>query len=285
MELPFVWQYCTYWRGQPNSPVPLQSFTADHLSQLKEIQPEGWQPIAPVFQFYLESSFCFPISFFADGNLAGVGVIIFHGTTAWLAHIIVSPGHRNKGIGSQITRALIERAEKQSCKTISLIATSLGEPVYTKLGFRKELDYIFLQHKKPAYKVSQSSLPYEEQYYNQILTLDREVSGEDRTSLLMPHLRDSRIMLSQEKISGFYIPALGEGLVIAEDSTTGLALLSERLTPEKNRIAVPSENISAIDFLAKREYSEFLRGSRMYLGEKLTWQPAKLYSRIGGNLG
>lgn len=265
--------------------MSVQSFTTANLDQLKDLQPEGWQPIAPVFQFYLQSSFCSPIGFFISGKLAGVGAIIFHGNTAWLAHIIVSPTHRNKGIGAQITKTLIHHAEEKHCKTISLLATALGEPVYTKLGFIKELDYIFLQHPKPMPRVSPSILSYDDHYQEQILKLDREVSGEDRASLLKPHLKDSRIISAHGQLTGFYLPTLGEGLVIAEDSETGIALLTARLTSDKNRIAVPAENKSAVDFLQAQGYSESLRGTRMYLGGKLFWQPYKLYSRIGGNLG
>jgi len=265
--------------------VPVQSFTKENLNQLKDIQPEGWQPIAPVFQFYLQSSFCTPIGFFMEEKLAGVGAVIFHRDTAWLAHIIVNPVYRNQGIGAQITKALIQHAENKNCKTTSLLATPLGEPVYAKLGFKKELDYIFLQHPKPENTINQSFLRYDDQYRKQILELDFRVSGEDRTSLLEPHLSDSKIISLSRKIAGFYLPTLGEGLVVAEDPKTGIALLTSRLTPEKNRIAIPTENKSALDFLLTRGYTEFLKGSRMYLGDKLHWQPHKLYSRIGGNLG
>jgi GNAT superfamily N-acetyltransferase len=265
--------------------VSIQPFTVEDLTLLQDIQPEGWKPIAPVFQFYLQSSFCFPIRFSIDGNLAGVGSIIFHGETAWLAHIIVSPSHRNKGLGTHITKALIDHAERRQCKTISLLATTLGEPVYAKLGFIKELDYLFLQHPKPEHVLSQSIHSYTTPHREQLLKLDLEVSGEDRKELLNPHLKNSRTISVDGQLAGFYIPTLGEGLVVAEDSKTGLTLLSERLTVEKNRIAVPSQNKSAIDFLLAQGYSEFSKGSRMYLGDKLAWQPSKLYSRIGGNLG
>jgi len=265
--------------------VLIESLTAEDISQVSSIQPEGWQPITSVFQFYLQSSFCFPLKCSIDDQLVGVGTTILHNHTAWLAHIIVSPDYRNRGIGAQITKSLIQIAEKYYCKTISLLATALGEPVYAKLGFKKESEYFFLQNGKIESQPDQIILPYDIQYLKSILKLDRVVSGEDRSKLLAPHLQNARVIMHDEKVEGMYLPTLGEGLVIAENEKSGLALLTERLTPEKNRIALPVENSVTIDFLTAHGYSEFLKGSRMYLGDKLSWQPSKLFSRIGGNLG
>src|SRR5690242_17103555 len=126
----------------------IESLTNEDLPQVSGLQPEGWPSIIPSYQFYLQSSFCFPLKLSVDNQLAGVGTAIVHANTAWLAHIIVDPRQRNKGIGTDITKALIQLAEKYYCRTILLLATTLGEPVYTKLGFRKELDYIFLHNGK-----------------------------------------------------------------------------------------------------------------------------------------
>ncbi|HEY3402286.1 MAG TPA: GNAT family N-acetyltransferase [Ohtaekwangia sp.] len=262
----------------------IESLATEDISQVSSIQPEGWQPITPSFQFYLQSPFCFPLKCTIDEQLVGLGATILHNQTAWLAHIIVSPAHRNKGIGTQITKALIQIAEKYYCKTILLLATTLGEPVYAKLGFKKEMDYIFLQNGKVEKQSDQVTHSYDETYRKSILKLDRMVSGEDRSKILIPHLTNARMVIHDEKIGGVYLPTLGEGLVIAENEKSGIALLTERLS-DKSSVALPTENSTAIAFLITQGYSEFLRGSRMYLGEKLSWQPTKLYSRIGGNLG
>lgn len=262
----------------------IESLTHEDLPQVSHIQPEGWSPVIPSFQFYLESSFCYPVKYTVNDKLIGVGATILHHQTAWLAHIIVDAQYRGKGIGTQITKALIQIAEKYYSKTILLTATTLGEPVYTKLGFKKELDYLFLQQGTWAEPATETIHAYEEVYRKQILKLDRDISGEDRSKLLAPHLLRARLILQQGKVQGMYLPTLGEGLVIAENQAAGISLLSERLTPEKNRIALPAEN-TIIDLMKRHGYTEFLKGSRMYLGEKLTFQPSKIYSRIGGNLG
>jgi len=265
--------------------VIVESLTPEDLPQVSNLQPEGWPPISPSFQFYLQSPFCHPIKLLLDSHVVGIGTTILHHHTAWLAHIIVNPAYRNKGIGTQITSALIQIAERHHAKTILLLATALGEPVYSKLGFQKELDYIFLQNGKIEESPGQIIHPFQEKYQHQLLTLDKIISGEDRHQLLLPHLPNARLILAHERVQGFLLPSLGEGLVIAESTNAGLTLLTERLTSDKNRIALPAENNAAIDFLKANGYSEFLKGTRMYRGEKLAWQPSKIFSRIGGNLG
>jgi GNAT superfamily N-acetyltransferase len=266
--------------------VLIESLTFNDLPQVSSLQPEGWPSITPSYQFYLQSSFCFPLKLSADDQLLGIGTTILHQHTAWLAHIIVSPQHRNKGLGTQITKALIQIAEKYYCKTILLIATTLGEPVYTKLGFRKELDYIFLSNGHVEKPSDEATQPFHEKYQKQMLALDKSISGEDRHKLLMPHLQQSRLIINHEHIEGFFLPTLGEGLVVADNTSAGLTLLTERLRlTDRNRIALPESNQDAIQFLKTMNYCEFLKGSRMCLGEELIWQPSKIFSRIGGNLG
>ena len=63
----------------------------------------------------------------------------------WLAHINVQPGNRNHGLGKLITQFLVDEAQAKNCDTIYLIATDLCEPVYKKVGFETETDYLFLK--------------------------------------------------------------------------------------------------------------------------------------------
>src|SRR5690349_19771365 len=96
----------------------IESLTHQDLHRVSHIQPEGWPPVTPSFQFYLQSAFCFPVKYTLDDQLIGVGATILHHQTAWLAHIIVDAHYRGKGIGTQLTKALIQIAEKYYSKSI-----------------------------------------------------------------------------------------------------------------------------------------------------------------------
>lgn len=136
------------------------SFTKDDLQKIPSMQPEDWSDIGPSWQFDCDSDFCFPVKAMMGNEMVGIGNAIIYGNTAWLAHIIVHKQYRNNGIGSAVTKALIDLVCKTSCDTILLIATALGEPVYKKLGFDIQTKYVFLMKAKfpRQFNLQQSSV-------------------------------------------------------------------------------------------------------------------------------
>ncbi len=262
------------------------TLTTGDLPQLKELQPDSWPDITPYFEFYLNAPFCQPIKVIDGSSITGIGTTIMHRDSAWLAHIIVHPEFRNRGIGGLITKSLTEMVDISTHSTISLIATPMGEPVYKKAGFLRETDYLFFKNEKYTFAPEENSsiANATPDLYPEILRLDKKASGEDRSVLLEPHLPKIRIFRSSNSISGFYAPTLGEGLVVAENDTAGIALLKLKLQALPFSV-VPSENEAAIQFLPDNGFQQFLRGTRMRIGKKLDFKPAMLYGRIGGNLG
>jgi GNAT superfamily N-acetyltransferase len=260
------------------------SLTEDDLPSIKQLQPGGWSDILPHTMFYLKASFCFPIKVLEGDTIAGIGTTILHGRTAWLAHIIVHPDYRNRGVGKLITQTLVDSLKNTSCETVLLIATVLGEPVYKKLGFEKETEYIFLKDGNIPSEHSADIVSFSDHYRDDLLNLDRQVSGEVRHQLLLSHLASAHLFVKDQILLGYYLPYLGDGLVIAKTPEAGLALLTLRSTWE-NKFVLPLDNKTGLDFLLPHGYQEYSRGARMWLGKKLTWDPTMLYNRIGGNFG
>lgn len=264
--------------------LKIEPVTSADINEIALLQPPTWLSILPSFEFYLASDFCFPKKCTINNKIVGIGATIVHGQTAWLAHIIVDPGQRNKGIGFAITQALIDSLKNTDCETISLIATQLGEPVYKKSGFEVEMEYTYLRNGRTLLPENDSIVPYKEKYKNELLELDRFVSAESRSRLLAPHLTKSFIIVSEEKLQGFFLPTLGDGLIIASTPESGLEFLLLKYA-KGGPAAMPIENKTGIDFLLSQGYTEHARGTRMRLGKKINWQADKIYSRIGGNLG
>jgi N-acetylglutamate synthase-like GNAT family acetyltransferase len=254
------------------------------LHDVRALQPEGWGDIMPHIEFYIQSPFCYPIKVVVDNKLIGIGTTIIHTDTAWLAHIIVSVENRNQGIGKLITESLLQSALTQGCTTVFLIATALGAPVYSKSGFQTEGEYVFLKELNVPSGFEKDTRSYSNHHKKEILEFDRRVSGEDRSKILQSHLKNAHIVLSQNRIEGYYLPSLGEGLIIADNFDAGIALLQRRIVVEQ-RVVLPAENKPAIAYLLQHGAKEFLRGTRMWYGQKKSWNPSKIYSRIGGNLG
>lgn len=262
----------------------ISTFSLKELPHLAHLQPEGWPPIQPHYKFYAESGFSFPIKCTIGNDIAGIGSVIFHKETAWLAHIIVDKKFRNQGVGTRITQQLIDIAKKRPCKSILLVATSLGEPVYKKLGFEKESEYIFYSGGMTDSYDNTGIQAYHPDFLQKILELDHILSGENREKLILPHVTQSYLITNNAELSGFYMPGLGEGLIAARNIEAGVALMKLKHRDGTQAI-VPEKNHPANSFLINHGFSEFRRGIRMWLGEYVQWRPEMQFGRIGGNLG
>ncbi|MFI5151232.1 MAG: GNAT family N-acetyltransferase [Bacteroidia bacterium] len=266
--------------------IQLTPFEEQDLIQLDELQPQGWQDLKITFQNYLKSGICFPFKHMNGDKLIGIGASIIHRDTAWLGHIIVHPGYRNKGIGLEITQALAEFSHAQYCNTIYLIATELGAPVYVKAGFETETEYLFYKdiNLLTEHPVSEYIAATSDADITQILSLDKLASGEDRAEHLSAYLKGSFVYRKDDGIEGFYLPAWGDGLITARNGSAGLELMKLRLM-QQDSACFPAENIVASAYFKETGYKACRTAKRMRLGVKRPWKPTMLFNRIGGNLG
>jgi RimJ/RimL family protein N-acetyltransferase len=266
--------------------VIIQPLSPDDISQIPPLLPPGWDTAMPAIKFYTTSEFCFPIKLTMDNKIVGTGTTIIHRDVAWLAHILVHPDHRNQGIGRFITQRLVETANEKNCKTIYLLATELGEPVYRKIGFEPETEYVTYKGELQieAWVDTHNIVTYADHLKEPISTLDTRVSGEDRMFHLEQHLSSGFVYVVDNIVEGYYLPTLGDGLIIATTSEAGHALMTLRMTT-KDFAVFPMDNESATAYIQQHSFTEIRRQKRMRLGVKRNWQPAYIYNRIGGNLG
>ena len=264
----------------------IQPLKPDDLPQIPALLPPGWDTAMPAIQFYTTSDFCFPIKVTMDNKMVGTGTSIIHRDVAWLAHILVHPDHRNQGIGKMITKTLVEIANDKRCDTIYLLATELGEPVYRKIGFEPETEYVTYRREmqNEVYVDAGNIITYTDHLKEQISMIDRLVSGEDRLFHLETHLSNGFVYVVNNNVEGYYLPTMGDGLIIATTGKAGQAFMSLRLTT-KDFAVFPIDNVSAATFIQQHPFTEVRRQKRMRLGRKRNWQPEYIYNRIGGNLG
>ena len=71
----------------------------------------------------------------ADGEIVGTGVLSVNGSVGWIGTIWVEPAWRRRGVGMALTQATIDTAESAGCRTLLLVATDAGRPLYEKIGF------------------------------------------------------------------------------------------------------------------------------------------------------
>ena len=118
-------------------------FTNKDIPYILPLQPDGWPDLRTEFKFYTKNDFCHPVKVVDRARVIGIGVLIVFERTGWLAHIIVDSEKRNRGIGRFIVHRLLDMAKEKKCRSVSLIATDLGYPVYLKAGFVEQTRYLF----------------------------------------------------------------------------------------------------------------------------------------------
>jgi GNAT superfamily N-acetyltransferase len=264
-----------------------QEFTEEDIAYLPALEPEGWGDIRPRFAYFLKSDCCKPIKIEEDGRPVAVGAAIFHADTAWLACIITHGEYRNRGLGSAITRGLIESVDRKRYTTIYLDATEFGYPVYLKQGFEVEGQYAHLKREGAALSHSHSTQvqPFTENLRDAAYALDRLVSGEDRRGVMADFLTDAQVYIGTKgDLQGVYLPAWSDGPIIAATDDAGFALMQVRIATRPVAI-LPLGNTEGLKYLHENGYNMYKTSRRMILGPRRIWHPEHLYNRISGALG
>ena len=286
----------------------IRPFTRTDLDRISGLQPDGWYDVTPVFRFYVDVPFCLPFKIEDESGITALGCAILHLETAWLAHIIVAPDARRKGLGRTMTRALIHCAEQQGRATQLLIATEMGAPLYASLGFRRTCDYGFFRLREPVAEtlpghrpedgpehrpeavsthLPDSVRPLEAADIAPILALDLGATGENRESLLRHQGGRGWVYVAPNsgKVHGFYLPELGDGLIVADDDEAGVELMRVRMMHTSGRPALPVGNGTAVGFLAASGYELERTAPRMVRGGEDSLNHGMVFNRVGGNLG
>jgi len=256
------------------------------IDKLPSIQPPTWYDIRPIHKFYVQAPHCYVFKAEIGRDMVGAGTVIIHDDVAWLAHILVHENHRKKGIGRAISEHVLNVALNKGIKTVYLKATDLGAPVYIKIGFEVETEYLI--YKEFTIDTTQPTdihiQPYKVDYKDAVLALDKRISGENRIDDLHFYLKSAFVYLNNKTIEGVYFPECGEGLIIAENARAGTALMYKRLQT-KDVVLFPQENTNAKAFMDGLNIKPKGCIKRMIYGERRPTQLSGIYNRIGGNLG
>lgn len=271
----------------PDTGFTIRAFEADDTARISFLQPEGWEDIVPFFEFYLQVPFCRPVIGVCNEAIAGVGCAIVNGPSGWIAHIIVGDEYRRRGYGRAITEHCINGLERAGCETQLLIATAAGEPLYRALGFTTVSIYNFYHAPRIAAGTDPRIRPLRKGDAEAVFDLDRELMGEDRRHVLEWYGTGGWGFFDAPAsgLRGFYLPAAGEGLIIARDDDAGTALLALKHSKRACKTVLPGENARGNEFLVSLGCDRYIEAPRMIRGRPIGWHPRALFSRIGGWYG
>jgi len=240
------------------------------------------------FAVHFGRSYFHPIVAETDVALAGIANALIFGGSAWLGNIIVAPAHRRQGLGTALTQKLIDNCLKRGCRHQLLIATEMGRPVYQALGFRQTGEYVFLKHGRPVASPDMTHIrPVEPQDSVAIAALDRRATAENRKPMLEHFLNGGMVHWSgvPARLDGFYLPAFGQGPVLADNEGAGSALLRFKHSRKEADACLPAVNAAAIEFLKSMDFTEVRRAPRMALGGDVAWDYKMVFARGAGYCG
>ncbi len=288
--------------------VELRALRREEIGQVEGFPPPEWSfAFAPFLERHLGASYFEAVVAESDERIVGVGNAIINGRVpeprdlgagtstrgqnrvAWLGNIIVPPSERGRGIGSRITQRLIDLGRERGATTLLLIATDLGVPVYRKLGFETSSLYRFYRGERvegPAPRMPRVRRLRSDDR-GAVLELDARISGEDRAAFLSGFLEGGWVCEGEQSgsVDGFYLPALGAGLVVAASEESGLELLRLRVQGAPASVVAPDGNSAAQRWLLSHGYKETATAPRMHLGPEVDWRPDRIFSRGAGYCG
>jgi GNAT superfamily N-acetyltransferase len=226
--------------------------------------------------------------FVADtgGRPVGASACIAFDGTGWIGAVGVVPEARNQGIGAALTEAAVEWLRQAGADPVLLQATPLGRPVYERLGFIAEGEYVMLSG--PALAADRDAprgvrvgTPED---LGAVMKLDRAGSGEDRSRLLRAVWPSGSLVVEHDGVlEGFHLAsgAGPGGAVVASNVRAGVQLLDGAralFSPGDHMAPVPHANRRARQALRERGYREATRTTRMRLGPPVEWRQPAIFS-------
>jgi GNAT superfamily N-acetyltransferase len=246
----------------------------------------------------------------ANGSIVGTGVATVNGHVGWIGTIWVDPEWRRRGVGHALTQATIDGAEEAGCRTLVLVATERGRPMYERLGFEIQTSYRIVEAPGLAAGTAPAAggadaagpdpaggggriRPFRPTDLHEMASLDAAATGEDREHLIAV-FADATTTRCLERadgsIGGFVVRApWGGGATIAPDLDDARAILHARRLasgPDRHvRAGLLAENEAGLTALERDGWRESWQAPRLVRGDPLTWQPTAIWGQFNHAMG
>ncbi|HEY4871987.1 MAG TPA: GNAT family N-acetyltransferase [Candidatus Dormibacteraeota bacterium] len=252
-ELTRVDQLLTLAFGSPSRRNELELYT--------KVQPDGW--------FVIEE----------DGRIVAVGGCLAYGSFSWMGLVGTHPAVRGRGHATRLSEHLVKWSYAKGCRTVALDASKLGRPIYERLGFQPVGSTVRLARAPMHEQLTPAVGPVASATKDQVLELDSEIFGGDRSSLiemLMAGHLGSRLVTRHTagRLSGFLFVQdrlIGPGAAASPETVRDLIQDAMVASSPEQTLLLPSES-AYLDVLLSLGFVEQQRLTHMRHGDQ----------RIGG---
>lgn len=263
------------------------------------ILADDWGDRRAWFRFAVDHPGCTVLVADVDGEVVGTGVATHNGSVAWIGTIWVASAWRGQGLGRRLTEAPIEAAEAAGARTLVLVATAAGRPLYERLGFELQTWYVTVEAAgragtgAPHDGAAARLRAFRTTDLAAMERLDLVATGEDRAHLLAAFAEPdgTRIVAGPEDdLRGFMIRApWGGGATIVPDLEDAMTLLTARRdaypADRKVRAGTLLDNEAGLARLAADGWTEAWRAPRLVRGDPLTWTPQAIWGQFNHAIG
>ena len=282
---------------------PLRPMTAADIDPaVRAILADDWGDRRAWFEFAVGHPGCTVLV--ADdgaGGIAGTGVATVNGPVAWIGTIWVAADHRRHGLGRALTAATIDAAEDAGARTLVLVATERGRPLYERLGFEVQAWYRTME--APPVAVAGAAerhlvadprvRPFRPSDLPALVELDRVATGEDRAHLLtaLASVDGTLVVADGDRPASAFLARApwGGGATIATTPTDALALLDTRRIAagpgRRVRCGILADNVDGAAALERAGWTEAWRAPRLIRGAPLDWHPDAIWGQFNHALG
>jgi predicted GNAT family N-acyltransferase len=208
---------------------------------------EGWNQTEKDWRLLLENPLNTCIVAEYNNRVAGTATALNHSDkVAWIGMVLVDKSLRGLGAGKMLLTNIIDTLKP--IESIKLDATPAGQPLYQNLGFIEEhkiLRMTTTSLNNFSYTESHDKLRYiDRESMSEVLKLDKNIFGADRTSLLQTLLRNypekAFLLKRNHKLDGYLFGRDGArfnyiGPVFALSSDSARILISKALESLNNQ--------------------------------------------------
>lgn len=257
----------------------------------------GWDDRRPFLELMLATPNCQPLVGTMDGSVVATGQGVVNGPVGWVGSIFVDARLRRQGLGRAMTEHVCGALKSAGCRTLALIASDLGRPIYEKMGFR--IDAMYQIHEAAPLGAAPTPPPGTVLRRMRLADVDRvgaldfRATGEDRRALLGA-LADRGWLLETgagAEVLGFLVSIQAESAALVAPDPADAACLLDLLRYLANgrtqvvRAAAASGHPAGRRLLAQWGWTPAFETPRMLRGPAPAWRPTLIWSLLGFAFG
>jgi len=277
--------------------IRIRTMTHDDIPWAMRLKDQaGWNQTETDWRRFLEMEpdGCFVAEW--DGQAVGTTIACILGSVAWIAMVLVDQEWRGRGIGKALMSHALNFLDARKIPSVRLDATALGKPLYERLGFVVEYELARYEGVPQGGATSRALEIVNEQDWPQLIQLDRETTGADRskfiTRLFLEQPESVRVVRSAKLFVGFAAGRqgtrawqIGPCLSIPDAGADLLADAVHRHAGRQVFLDIPVQNQAAVKVAQKLGLTVQRHLVRMYRGKPVHERTDHIWASSGPELG